>query len=181
MARELELIEEFRDLSLVCEVMLQSVKLGMLKLTNSVLEEIKEVQRMNLRLVDRLAIINQDQGGEFIIDENGVIRFRDRVCVIDVSGHKKSILEEGHRSGLSIHPSATKMYQDLKRIFWWPGMKREVVEFMYACLTCHKSKVKHQKPLGLLELLSIPEWKWDNISMDFVSGLPRTTKGYDTI
>nr|XP_027186625.1 uncharacterized protein LOC113784598 [Cicer arietinum] len=81
---------------------------------------------------------------------------------------RKMILEEGHRSCLSIHPRATKMYKDLKKIFWWPKMKRDVAEFVYACLTCQKSKVEHQKPSGLMQPLSIPEWKWDNISMDFV-------------
>lgn len=72
-----------------------------------------------------------------------MIRFRDRVYVPDVHELKKSILEKGHRSDLSIHHGATKMYQYLKKIFWCPGMKKEVAEFMYACLTCQKSKVKH--------------------------------------
>lgn len=63
---------------------------------------------------------------------------------------KKSIIEEGHRSGLSIHPGATKMYQDLKKLFWWPDMKKEVSEFVYACLTCRKSNIEHQKSLGLM-------------------------------
>lgn len=58
--------------------------------------------------------------------------------ILDVPEHKKNILEEGHRSGLSIHPSATKMYQDLKKLFWWPGIKKDVAEFVYACLTCKK-------------------------------------------
>lgn len=89
----------------------------MLKLTISVLEEIKEGQRTDLRLVDRLALINQDKGGEFIIYENGVIRLRDMICVSDVPELKKSILKEGHRSGLSIHPSVTNMYRDLRKIF----------------------------------------------------------------
>ena len=91
------------------------------------------------------------------------------------------ILEEGHRSKLSIHPGATKMYQDLKRIFWWPGMKKQIVEFVYACLTCQKSKIEHQKPAGKLQPLHIPEWKWDSIAMDFVCGLPRTSTGCDAV
>ena len=53
------------------------------------------------------------------------MRFGDIVCVLDIAEIRKSILEEGHRSGLSIHPGATKMYHDLKRLFWWPGMKRK--------------------------------------------------------
>ena len=56
---------------------------------------------------------------------------------------RKMILEEGHRSNLSIHPGATKMCQDLKMMFWWPKMKREVSEFVYACLVCQKAKIEH--------------------------------------
>lgn len=61
--------------------------------------------------------------------------FRDRVCVLDVQELKKSILEEGYRSRLSDHPKATKMYQDLKKRFWWSGLKKNITEFVYACLT----------------------------------------------
>ena len=111
MVKEMELLEQFRDISLVCEVTTSSVKLGMLKLTNQVLEEIREGQRTDLKLVDRLTLINQGKEVDFRIDERGIIRFRDRVCVPDMPELKQSILEEGHRSGLSIHPGATKMYQ----------------------------------------------------------------------
>ena len=117
MARELDLIEQFRDLSLVCETTPHSVKLGMLKLTNDFLDKVKEGQRGDLSLVNRLALINQGKETDFKIDEKGVIRFRDRVCVPDLPELKKLILEEGHKSGLSIHPGATKMYQDLKKLF----------------------------------------------------------------
>jgi len=69
---------------------------------------------------------------------------------------RKMILEEGHRSNLSIHPSATKMYQDLKMMFWWPNMKREVSEFAYACLVYQKAKIEHQRPSRKLQPLEIP-------------------------
>ena len=78
------------------------------------------------------------------------MRFGDRVCVPDIAELRKSILEEGHRSGLSIHPGATKMYHDLKKLFWWPGIKKEIAKFVYACMICQKSKIEHQKPSGLL-------------------------------
>lgn len=101
----------------MCEGTPNSVKLGMLKLTCGILEEIREGQRSDLILIYRLTLINQGNKGDFRVEENGVMRFRDRVCVPDVPELKKSILEDGHRSGLSIHPGATKMYQDLKRLF----------------------------------------------------------------
>ena len=181
MVRELELIEQFRDMSLGCEVSADSVKLGMLKLTSGILEDIRNGQQVDVALVDHITMVNQGNGGNFEIDENGILRFKGRVCVPEVSELKKSILEEGHRSGLSIHPGATKMYQDLKKLFWWAGMKRDVAKFVYACLTCQKSKIEHQKPAGMMQPLKIPEWKWDSISMDFVTGLPRTVKGNDSI
>jgi len=134
-----------------------------------------------LELVDQVVLVNQGKGVDFRLDENGVLMFRDRVCVPDVLELKKRILEEGHRSSLSIHQGATKMYQDLKRVFWWPGMTKEIVEFVYACLVCQKSKIEHQKPLGLMQPLFVPKWKWDNIFMDFVGAMPKTVKGFDSI
>ena len=122
MVKELELIEPFRDLSLVSELTPEGVRLGMLKLTSNILEEIKNGQKEDLKLVDRVVLVNQGKCGDFRLDENGVLMFRDQVCVPD----KRQILDEGHRSSLSIHPGATKMYQDLKRLFWWPGMKKDV-------------------------------------------------------
>jgi len=94
---------------------------------------------------------------------------------------RKLIFEEGHRSNLSNHPGATKMYHDLKIMFWWPNMKREVSEFVYTCLVYRKAKIEHQRPSGKLRPLEIPQWKWDNISMDFVVWLPWTPKGFDSI
>jgi len=153
----------------------------MLKLTSNILEEIENGQKEDLELVDRVVLVNQGKGVDFRLDENGVLMFRDRVCIPDVLELKRRILNEGHRSSLSIHPGATKMYQDLKRLFWWPGMKKEIAEFVYACLICQKSKIEHQKPSGLMQPLFVPEWKWDSISMDFFGALPKTVKGFDSI
>jgi hypothetical protein len=98
MVKELELIEQFIDLSLVSELTPSGVKLGMLKLTSNILEEIKETQKVNLELVDRLVLINQGKEKDFRVDENGVMKFRDRVCVPDLPKLKRKILEEDHRS-----------------------------------------------------------------------------------
>ncbi|GKA30222.1 putative reverse transcriptase domain-containing protein [Tanacetum coccineum] len=73
------------------------------------------------------------------------------------------------------------MYQDLKKLYWWPNMKAEIATYVSKCLTCAKVKAEHQKPSGLLQQPKIPEWKWEKITMDFVSGLPRTPSGYDSI
>lgn len=126
-------------------------------------------------LVVRLVLINQGKIGDFRVDENGVMRFRDRVCVPDVPELKKGTNGEGHRSRLSIRLGATKMNQDLKKLFWWPGKKKEVDEFVYARLNFHKLKVEHHKSLSLMQPLSILKWKWDIISMDFVTSFSKTT------
>lgn len=89
----------------------------MLKLTNGFRDEIKESQKMDVALDDRLPLVNEDEN--FRVYENRNLKFHNRVCVPDVSEFKKIILEESHRSNLSIHPRATKMYQDLKKMFWW--------------------------------------------------------------
>jgi hypothetical protein len=88
---------------------------------------------------------------------------------------------EDHDSAYSIHPGSTKMYQDLKQRYWWYGMKRDVAAHVALCDTCHRVKAKHQTPVGLLQLLKVPEWKWEKIDMDFIVGLPRTRDGYDPI
>ncbi|GKC18509.1 putative reverse transcriptase domain-containing protein [Tanacetum coccineum] len=73
------------------------------------------------------------------------------------------------------------MYQDLKKLYWWPNLKAEIATYVSKCLACAKVKAKHQKPSGLLQQPEIPKWKWEKITMDFISGLPRTPNGYDTI
>nr|GFA37904.1 transposon Ty3-I Gag-Pol polyprotein [Tanacetum cinerariifolium] len=73
------------------------------------------------------------------------------------------------------------MYHDLKQYFWWSGMKRDVATFVARCLICQQVKIEHQRASGLLQQLDIPVWKWDEISMDFVTGLPPTQRRHDAI
>ena len=94
---------------------------------------------------------------------------------------RKLILQEAHDSPYSIHPGNTKMYLDLKETFWWTGMKKDITEYVAVCDVCQRVKAEHQKPAGLLQPLHIPEWKWDKLGMDFITGLPRTQSGYDSI
>ncbi|GKB06677.1 putative reverse transcriptase domain-containing protein [Tanacetum coccineum] len=91
------------------------------------------------------------------------------------------IMHESHKSKYSIHPGSEKMYQDIKKLYWWPNMKANIATYVSKCLTCAKVKAEHQRPSGLLVQPKIPEWKWDNITMDFVTKLPKTSQGYDTI
>ncbi|GJS00994.1 reverse transcriptase domain-containing protein [Tanacetum coccineum] len=91
------------------------------------------------------------------------------------------IMHESHKSKYSIHLGSDKMYQDMKKLYWWPNMKADIATYVNKCLTCAKVKAEHQRPSGLLVQPKIPEWKWDNITMDFVTKLPKTSQGYDTI
>ncbi|GKB56708.1 putative reverse transcriptase domain-containing protein [Tanacetum coccineum] len=91
------------------------------------------------------------------------------------------IMHESHKSKYSIHPRSDKMYQDLKKLYLWPNMKAEIATYVSKCLTCAKVKIEYQKPSGLLVQPEIPQWKWENITMDFVTKLPRTAAGQDTI
>ncbi|GJR46975.1 putative reverse transcriptase domain-containing protein [Tanacetum coccineum] len=113
--------------------------------------------------------------------DDGGIYFFDRIWIPSVGGVRKLIMDEAHTSRYSIHPGADKMYHDLRDLYWWPGMKRDIAEYVSKCLTCSKIKAEHQKPSGLLQQPEIPEWKWEKITMDLVTKLPRSSGGYDVI
>ncbi|GKD08482.1 putative reverse transcriptase domain-containing protein [Tanacetum coccineum] len=112
---------------------------------------------------------------------DGIQCFEGRIWLPLFGGLRDLIMHESHKSKYSIHPGSDKMYQDLKKLYWWPNMKAEIATYVSKCLTCAKVKAEHQKPSGLLQQPEIPEWKWEKITMDFVSGLPRTPSGYDSI
>ncbi|GJR70654.1 putative reverse transcriptase domain-containing protein [Tanacetum coccineum] len=91
------------------------------------------------------------------------------------------IMHKSHKSKYSIHPGSDKMYQDLKKLYWWPNMKVEIASYVSKYLTYAKVKAEGQKPSGLLVQPVIPVWKWENITMDFVTKLPKTLTGQDII
>jgi hypothetical protein len=72
------------------------------------------------------------------------------------------------------------MYQDLKQKYWCDGMKKDVAAHVALCDICQRVKAEYQRPTGLLQPLKVPEWKWEEIGMDFIVGLPRTRDGYDS-
>ncbi|GKA68812.1 putative reverse transcriptase domain-containing protein [Tanacetum coccineum] len=73
---------------------------------------------------------------------------------------------------------ADKMYYDLRDMYWWSRMKKDIATYVIKCLTCSKVKAKHQRPSGLLLQPEIPEWKWDKITMDFITKLSRSRSGH---
>ena len=94
---------------------------------------------------------------------------------------RNKILDDAHSSKLYIHPGSSKMYQDMKTHFWWTKMKEEIIAYVTRCDTCSRVKADHLKPTGLLQPLSVLGWKSEEISMDFIVGLPPTQKGFDLI
>nr|GEZ28981.1 putative reverse transcriptase domain-containing protein [Tanacetum cinerariifolium] len=112
---------------------------------------------------------------------DGTLCLNNRSWVPCIGDLRALIMHESHKSKYSIHPGSDKMYQDLKRLDWWPNMKAEIATYVSKCLTCAKVKIEYYKPTGLLVQPEIAQWKWENITMDFVTKLPKTTAGQDTI
>ncbi|KAK8659969.1 hypothetical protein V6N13_030159 [Hibiscus sabdariffa] len=94
---------------------------------------------------------------------------------------RKPNSNEADQSSFSVHPGPVKMYKDLKPLYWWPGMKTAITDYVSRCLACQKVKVDHQAPTGLLQPLKFPQWKWERIMMDFVSGLSITPRKNDAV
>ena len=94
---------------------------------------------------------------------------------------RKEILREFHLSRFAVHPGGSNMYHDLRRQYYWSGMKRHVGDFVQRCLTCQQVKAEHQRPVGLLQPLEVAEWKWEQITMDFMTHLPWTSLKHDAV
>ncbi|GJT88426.1 putative reverse transcriptase domain-containing protein [Tanacetum coccineum] len=113
--------------------------------------------------------------------DDGGIYFFDRIWIPSVGGVRKLIMDEAHTTRYLVHSGADKMYYDLRDLYWWHGMKRDIADYVSKCLTCSNIKAEHQKPSGLLQHLEIPKWKWEKITMDLVIKLPKSSSGYDAI
>ncbi|KAF8086993.1 hypothetical protein N665_0605s0001 [Sinapis alba] len=118
---------------------------------------------------------------EYQVAQYGTILVHGRISVPNVRALKEEIMGQSHKSKFSVHPGLNKMYKDIKRYYHWVRMKTDVAEWVAKCPTCQLVKAEHQVPSGLLQNLSIPEWKWDHITMDFVSGFPTTRNRKDAV
>ncbi|GKF95061.1 putative reverse transcriptase domain-containing protein, partial [Tanacetum coccineum] len=112
---------------------------------------------------------------------DGTFYYLDRIWVPLKGEVRTLIMDEAYNSKYSVHSEDDKMYYDLRDRYWWPGMKKNIVEHVSKCLTCLKVKAEHQRPSGLLQDPEIPIWKCKGIAMDFVTKLPRTSSEDDTI
>ncbi|WVZ52838.1 hypothetical protein U9M48_003857 [Paspalum notatum var. saurae] len=166
-----ELCEEFERLSLG---FLHHTTAPTFEAEPTLEQEIREHQKDDEKLQEIHELLKLGKASHFREDEQGTLWYKNRICVPNVDSIRKLILSEAHDTVYSIHPGSTKMYYDLKERFWWYGMKRAVAEYVAICDTCQRVKAKHQKPAGLLQPLKVLEWKWEEITMDFIVGLPRT-------
>ncbi|GJU54571.1 reverse transcriptase domain-containing protein [Tanacetum coccineum] len=156
----------------------------------------KRVRAMNMTLQssikDRILAAQKEASDESAglqkgLDEmielrnDGALYYLDQIWVPLKGDVRTLIIDEAHKSKYSVHPGADKMYYDLRDRYWWSGMKKDIAVYVSKCLTCLKVKAEHQRPSGLLQQPEIPEWKWEGIAMDFVTKLPRTSSGHDTI
>jgi hypothetical protein len=114
-------------------------------------------------------------------DSKGILWFEDRLVVPKDQKLRKKIFDEAHLSKFSMHPGSNKMYHDLRSLYWWTRMKREIAKYVSECDTCQRIKASHLKAAAALQPLPIPSWKWDDISMDFIVGLPPTSRHHDSI
>ena len=127
---------------------------------------------------ENLKKVAQNDRTEYQTAKDGTILVNGRISVPNDRCLKEEIMREAHKSRFSVHPGATKIYQNLKKFYHWIRMKADVAEWVAKCSTCQLIKAEHQVPSGLLQSLPIPEWKWDHITMNFVTGFLTTRSGF---
>ena len=151
----------------------------------SVIPDLKQMivdaQKHDAKLQEVVQLVSTGDKTDFVMDGDGGLLYKSRLSVPNDMDLKKKILYESHNTVFTMHPGSDKMYQDMKQYYWWKGMKNDISEYVAKCLTCQQVKVEHQVPSGLLNPLLIPQWKWDNITMDFVSGFPLTQRKHDAV
>ncbi|KAI3822823.1 hypothetical protein L1987_10421 [Smallanthus sonchifolius] len=134
------------------------------QICNAQLEDLKEE---NLTLEATRGMEKQLE-----VKSDGIRYFTERIWIPVYGNLRELVMDEAHKSRYSVHPRSDKMYHDLKVLYWWPKMKADIATYVSKCLTCSKVKVEYQKPSGLLQQPEIPMWKWEQISMDFITKLP---------
>jgi hypothetical protein len=173
-----ELAEDFERLNLGIVSHMEGVTI---EVEPTLEQEIHKGQIGDAKIQEIKDLMAEGRGADFTEDDQGTTWFKNRICVPEIDSLRETILTEAHDSAYSIHPGSTKMYQDLKQKYWWYGLKRYAASHVAFCDVCQWAKAEHQRPAGLLHPLKIPEWKWEEIGMDFIVGLPRTSTRYDSV
>ena len=113
--------------------------------------------------------------------EGGLLTYRNRLYIPYCDDLKRFIMDELHKIPYTGHPGYQKMITTTRKQFYWHGLKKYIDEYLAKCIECQQVKAEHRHPIGLLQPLPISEWKWETISMDFITGLPTYTKQNDAI
>ena len=172
---------DLRALGVILEAEDSGALLATFHVRPLLVDQIQAGQSQDPQMIKLKEEIEKGKKAEFQIRDGGIKVKGQRICVLEYGELKRDIMEEAHSSAYSMHPGSTKMYKTLKEHYWWNGMKKEIDGFISRCLTCQQVKVEHQRPMEKIQLLPILVWKWEKITMDFVTGLPRTQRKHDAI
>jgi hypothetical protein len=172
------LYEETKKLNLE---IVEKGQLNKLRVKFTLEDQIRQAQRGCPEIEEVKDLMARRKAVDYRLDEEGTLWLRDHICVPQSNEIRDLILKEAHDSQYSILPSCMKMYKDLKVRFWWEKIWEDIAEYVTRCDTCQRGKAEHQRPAGLLQSLEILVRKWEDISMDFIVGLPHTQKGNDSI
>ena len=135
MIKKVQLPEKFRDMKMQVELKPEFIRCSALTISSDFLNLVRERQLADASLTGVRGQLGSDDAKDFSLGSDGILRFQGMVCVLDDTDVRGLILEEGHKSRLSLHPDMTKMYQDLKETFLWQSIKKDVAQFVSACLT----------------------------------------------
>jgi hypothetical protein len=133
----------------------------------------QEYQNIKLKMVDNSVGIEES---DFRFSKSGLLMYKNKLYVLESNEIKLLILDELHKKPYFGHPGYHKLITMLRKEFYWTNLKGETIEYIARCLECQQVKVEHQHPSILLQPLPILEWKWEVISMDFITGFPRSNK-----
>ncbi|XP_071933123.1 uncharacterized protein [Coffea arabica] len=147
MIKEWDMLEEVTSWNPRLEKL--RILFGNLSLKSSLLERIKEAQKTDPTIQKNLEKVQKGETPDFKLGPEGVLRFQNRIVIPADEEIRKEILDESHQSKYTIHPGVTKMYHDVKSLYWWEGLKKDVAEYVQKCLTCQQVKAEHQKPSGM--------------------------------
>lgn len=150
--------------------------LARVEVKSNFVEQVKAKKFKDKRLN---ALQNKVVNGEVkdaTLDVCEVLQFKERLCIPRVDNLIRDVVSDAYGLSYSIHLAITNIYYDLRKIYWWPRINRDIIDYVFNCQNCQQVMCQHQSPAGLLQCIPIPMWKWEHISMDFVVGLPKILK-----
>ena len=155
MVREWRMLEEVAEYDFELSLQSSIAQLSSLSIQPSLVSRVIEAQQTDQTLKDYWEEAASEGQTDWQIGSDGGLRFRGRLCVPDIPQLRRDLMDEAHRSRFTIHPGSTKMYRDMRRQYFWAGMKRQIASFVAECDTCQRVKADHRKPLGPLQPLSV--------------------------